>query len=114
MKKISARIDPTRFDDLRDYLACRGIDAVTVRNCHIVDSKTKRRVVYRGLAYVIDQISPLVEIAIVVSDEQVATMVAAIERHGGEGDILISRIDQVVRISKRGVLPQIEQHRLAA
>ena len=99
MKQIKAFIDPTRLDELRVNLEARGVEVLTLHHGHSVGRKPDRLETYRGATYVIAQISEL-ELTIVVPDTQLPVVLATIEQHGGEGDILISPVEGIVRISK--------------
>ncbi len=100
MKQIKAFIDPTRLDELRVHLESSGVQVLTLHHGYSVGRKPERLESYRGSRYVVAQI-PELEIAIVVPDEHLPMVIATIEQHGGEGDILISPVDQIIRVSKR-------------
>jgi nitrogen regulatory protein P-II 1 len=106
VKKIEAIIKPFKLDDVKDALAEVGVTGMTVTEVKGFGRTGGRggegSVMYRGSAYVLDFV-PKAKIEIFVADDQVALVVEAIERSAktgriGDGKIIISPIEEIIRI----------------
>jgi nitrogen regulatory protein P-II 1 len=102
MKKIEAVIKPFKLDDVKAALHEVGVQGMTVIEAKGHGRQKGHTELYRGADYVIDFL-PKVKIEVVVTDDQVAQAVQAIEtaaRTGkvGDGKIFVSEIAEVIRI----------------
>jgi nitrogen regulatory protein PII len=102
MKLITAIIKPFKLDDVREALSDIGISGVTVTEVKGFGRQKGHTELYRGAEYVVDFL-PKIKIEVVVSDDQLAPALEAIQaaaRTGriGDGKIFISEVTDVVRI----------------
>ncbi|HVZ86095.1 MAG TPA: P-II family nitrogen regulator [Polyangia bacterium] len=102
MKKIEAFIKPHRLDDVKERLRDLGVSGMTVSDVKGFGRTAGHREVFRGSAYVVEFV-PKVRLEILVKDAVLKGVVEAIAvaaRTGeiGDGKILISTIDDAVRI----------------
>ncbi|MDB6053453.1 MAG: nitrogen regulatory family protein [Verrucomicrobiales bacterium] len=102
MKKIEAIIKPYKLDDVKTSLQEVGIVGMTVTEVKGFGRQKGHTEIYRGSEYTIDFL-PKVKIEIVVADETVNEVVAAIMKSAktgkiGDGKIFISSVEQAVRI----------------
>ena len=102
MKKVEAIIKPFKLDEVKDALAEIGVHGMTVTEVKGFGRTGGKKEVYRGSAYVVDFV-PKVKLEIIVTDDHVRQVVAAITeaaRTGriGDGKIFVSPIDEVIRI----------------
>jgi nitrogen regulatory protein P-II 1 len=102
MTKIECIIRPERFEEVNALLGDIGIVGMTtseVRGCGRQRGYVER---YRGMEYQV-RLLPKMKLELVVPDNQVDDVVAAITQGGrtgevGDGKIFLSRIDDAVRI----------------
>ena len=102
MKKIEAIIKPFKLDDVKERVYAAGAKGMTVSEVKGFGRTGGKKEVYRGSAYVVDFI-PKVRVQCIVDDDDVQAVVDAIvaaARTGeiGDGKIMISNIDEVIRI----------------
>jgi nitrogen regulatory protein P-II 1 len=102
MKKVEAIIKPFKLEDVKDALADIGITGMTVSEVKGYGRQKGHSELYRGAEYVVDFI-PKVKMEMIVSSEQVDTVVNTIveaARTGkiGDGKIFVSDIDKIIRI----------------
>ncbi len=102
MKKVEAIIKPFKLDEVKEGLSEIGVHGMTVTEVKGFGRTGGKKEVYRGSAYVVDFV-PKVKLEIIVADENVRQVVAAITeaaRTGriGDGKIFVSPVDDVVRI----------------
>jgi nitrogen regulatory protein P-II 1 len=102
MKKIEAIIKPFKLDDVKERVYAAGAKGMTVSEVKGFGRTGGKREVYRGSAYVVDFV-PKVRIQCFVDDELVNPVIDAIiaaARTGeiGDGKIMISNLEEVVRI----------------
>ncbi len=102
MKKVEAIIKPFKLDEVKDALAEIGVHGMTVTEVKGFGRTGGKKEVYRGSAYVVDFV-PKVKLEIIVTDDHVRQVVAAITeaaRTGriGDGKIFVSPVDEVIRI----------------
>ena len=102
MKKIEAIIKPFKLDEVKERLAEIGVHGMTVTEVKGFGRTGGKKEVYRGSAYVVDFV-PKVKLEIIVTDDHVRQVVAAITeaaRTGriGDGKIFVSPVDEVIRI----------------
>jgi len=94
MKRIDALIHPLHWEDARSILEGLGARA-TVREVKTFGYAPPRCEVYRGSAYLRD-VTPELELTLLVEDERVETAIAALETLGREGEVLVSAVDGIV------------------
>jgi len=102
MKKIECIIKPFKLDDVKTALTELGITGMTVSEVRGFGRQKGHTELYRGAEYQIDFI-PKVKIELVVSAEQVAAVVAAVQKEActgriGDGKIFVTPVEQSVRI----------------
>ena len=102
MKKIEAIIKPFRLTDVKDALNELGIQGMTVSEVKGFGRQKGHTEIYRGSEYTVDFL-PKVKIETVVADHQKDAAVAAIVKAAktgkiGDGKVLISSIEEAVRI----------------
>ncbi len=102
MRKVEAIIKPFKLDEVKEALNEIGIQGITVSEVKGFGRQKGHTELYRGAEYVVDFI-PKIKMEIIVSDDQVAQVVGAIEEAAktgriGDGKIFVTPIDEVVRI----------------
>ena len=102
MKKIEAIIKPFKLDEVKDALNQIGLKGITVLEAKGFGRQKGHTELYRGAEYVVDFL-PKVQICVLVPDERVTDTVDAIvagARTGriGDGKIVVTGVDEVVRI----------------
>jgi nitrogen regulatory protein P-II 2 len=99
---VMAIIKPFKLDDVREALSEVGVTGVTVTEVKGFGRQKGHTELYRGAEYVVDFL-PKVKIEAAVDDAVVERVIEAIEaaaRTGkiGDGKILVSALEQVLRI----------------
>ena len=102
MKKIEAIIKPFKLEDVKDALAEKGINGMTVSEVKGYGRQQGHSELYRGAEYVVDFL-PKIKMEVVVSadqvDETVETIVEAAKTGKiGDGKIFVYDIDKIIRI----------------
>ena len=102
MKKIEAIIRPFKLEDVKIALVNAGIVGMTVSEVRGFGRKKGQVERYRGSEFTVEFLQKL-KLEIVVDDNQVDTVVSAVQdaaRTGeiGDGKIFVSTIDSVIRI----------------
>jgi nitrogen regulatory protein PII len=102
MKKIEAIIKPFKMDEVKSALAELGIQGMTVAEVKGFGRQKGHTEIYRGSEYTVDFL-PKIKIEVVVNDEQVGAVAAAIIKAAktgkiGDGKIFISAVEKVIRI----------------
>src|SRR5579862_1622388 len=102
MKKIEAVIKPFKLDEVKEALQELGVQGMTVLEAKGYGRQKGHTELYRGAEYVVDFL-PKIKIEVVISDDQLAPALEAIQaaaRTGriGDGKIFVSDITEVVRI----------------
>jgi Nitrogen regulatory protein PII len=102
MKKVEAIIRPFKLEDVKIALVNAGIVGMTVSEVRGFGRQKGQVERYRGSEFTVEFLQKL-KLEIVVDDEKVDTVVAAIQdaaRTGeiGDGKIFVSTIDSVIRI----------------
>jgi nitrogen regulatory protein P-II 1 len=103
VKKIEAIIRPCNLEAVKEALARRGIEGMTVSEVTGFDRNTRRALQYRSAQYTVDCL-PKIKIELLVADDAWAGPVveaiktAAHTDHLGDGQIVVVPIDEVVRI----------------
>ena len=102
MKKIEAIIQPFRLEPVKEALHALDVRGMTVSEVKGFGRQKGIREVYRGMEYQVDLI-PKVKIEVVVSDDKVEAIIAAIietARTGrvGDGKIFVYPVEGATRI----------------
>ena len=102
MKKVEAIIRPFKLEDVKIALVNAGIVGMTVSEVRGFGRQKGQVERYRGSEFTVDFLQKL-KLEIVVDDDKVDTVVAAVQdaaRTGeiGDGKIFVSTIDAVIRI----------------
>ncbi len=102
MKQITAVVKPFKLDDVKAALEVLGIQGLTVSEVQGFGRQRGHTEVYRGAEYTVDFV-PKVKIEVVVADDDVDKLVAAIveaARTGkiGDGKVWVVPVDSVVRV----------------
>ena len=102
MKKIEAIIKPFKLDSVREALTELGIQGLTVSEAKGFGRQKGQTEIYRGAEYVIDFV-PKVRLDLVVDDNQVESVVEAIQQAAhsdkiGDGKIFVLEVAQAVRV----------------
>ena len=102
MKKIEAIIKPFKIDEVKEALTAVGIQGITISEVKGFGRQRGHTELYRGAEYVVDFL-PKIKVEIIVSDEQVESVMEAIVSAGrtgkiGDGKIFVTNVEEVVRI----------------
>ena len=102
MKKVEAIIKPFKLDEVKESLSAVGVQGITVSEVKGFGRQKGHTELYRGAEYVVDFL-PKVKLEIMVKDDAVASVVAAIEKSAktgriGDGKIFVLPVEEVVRI----------------
>ena len=102
MKQVTAIIKPFKLDEVREALAEVNVTGLTVTEVKGFGRQKGHTELYRGAEYVVDFL-PKVKVEVVVDDgmaEQVVEAIIKAARTGkiGDGKILVSNLEQVIRI----------------
>ncbi|WP_444230360.1 P-II family nitrogen regulator [Corynebacterium durum] len=109
MKLITAVIKPFTLEDVKQSLEQVGVYGMTVTEIQGFGQQKGHTEVYRGAEYAVDFV-PKVKVEIVVSNEQLDEVVAAIvdtARTGkiGDGKVWVMDVEELVRVrtGERGI-----------
>ena len=102
MKLITAVIKPFMLEDVKQSLEQMGVYGMTVTEIQGFGQQKGHTEVYRGAEYAVDFV-PKVKVEIVVSNEQLDEVVAAIvdtARTGkiGDGKVWVMDVEELVRV----------------
>lgn len=103
MKKIEAFIKPFKLDDVREALSGLGLSGVTVTEARSFGQPGAGGAVsFRGAPLVLDFV-PRLKLELFLEDEQVEPVLSALERAAatgrqGDGEIVVSSLEQLIRI----------------
>ncbi len=102
MKKIEAIIRPFKLEDVKVALVNAGIIGMTVSEVRGFGRQKGQVERYRGSEFTVEFLQKL-KVEIVVDDEKVESVIAAVAEAAktgeiGDGKIFISKIDSVIRI----------------
>ena len=102
MKLVMAIIKPFKLDAVREALTELGIQGLTVSEAKGFGRQKGQTEIYRGAEYVIDFV-PKVRLDLVVDDDQVGSVVEAIQQAAhsdkiGDGKIFVLEVAQAMRI----------------
>ncbi len=102
MKQITAVVKPFKLDDVKAALEVLGVQGLTVSEVQGFGRQRGHTEVYRGAEYTVDFV-PKVKIEVIVSDDDVDKLVAAIveaARTGkiGDGKVWVTGVESLVRV----------------
>ena len=102
MKKVEAIIRPFKLEDVKVALVNAGIIGMTVSEVRGFGRQKGQVERYRGSEFTVEFLQKL-KVEVVVDNEKVKSVIAAIEEAAktgeiGDGKIFVSQIDSVVRI----------------
>ncbi len=102
MTKIEAIIRPNRFDAVKEALSELGVEGLTVSEARGHGRQKGHTETYRGREYEVSLV-PKLRVELVVVDEQVEKIVAAIIASAasgqiGDGKIFLSKVEDAIRI----------------
>jgi len=102
MKKIEAIIKPFKLDEVKESLQEVGVQGLSVIEAKGFGRQKGHTELYRGAEYVVDFL-PKIKIEVVISDDQLETVIEAIIGAArtdkiGDGKIFVSNIEQAIRI----------------
>ncbi|MET0795054.1 MAG: P-II family nitrogen regulator [Polyangiaceae bacterium] len=99
MNKVDILLRPAFWDRARAALSTLG-GQVTLREVRTFGRVPARREVYRGSACALE-LTPELELTMQVADEQLERTVAALVTIDPEAEILVSRIESIVRSGRQ-------------
>lgn len=102
MKLIMAIIRPHKLDDVKSALSEAGILGMSVTEIRGFGRTGGKTEVYRGSAYQVDFV-PKMRIDLVVADNQVHSILDALERSAktgkiGDGKVFVLNVEEALRI----------------
>jgi nitrogen regulatory protein P-II 1 len=102
MKKIEAIIQPHKLDEVKAALIGIGVEGMTIYEVRGHGRQKGHTETYRGAEYKVDLL-PKVKVEMFVQDsraEQIIEALSAAARSGkiGDGKIVVSSIEEIVRI----------------
>src|ERR1700745_70505 len=102
MKMVEAIVKPFKLDEVKQALTKAGIQGMTVEEVKGFGRQKGHTEMYRGAEYVVDFL-PKVKLEILVTDDQVDSVVSSIMTAAhtgkiGDGKIFITTLDDVMRI----------------
>ncbi|MDD2658707.1 MAG: P-II family nitrogen regulator [Methylococcales bacterium] len=102
MKLVTAVIKPHMLDNVRESLTEIGVAGLTVSESKGFGRQKGHTEIYRGAEYVVDFL-PKVKLEIVVSDENLASVIETITHVAntgkiGDGKIFVTDVEQIIRI----------------
>jgi nitrogen regulatory protein PII len=102
MKKIECIVKPFKLDDVKNAITDLGISGMTVSEVRGFGRQKGHTELYRGAEYQVDFL-PKIKIDLVVNDEQVPSILEAVQKEActgriGDGKIFVSDVEQSIRI----------------
>ena len=102
MKKITAIIQPSKFDTVKDALIAIGVDGMTVIETRGYGRQKGHKEIFRGREYTIDLL-PKIQLEVVVPSARADEVIRAITQSAktgriGDGKIFVCDIDEAIRI----------------
>jgi len=102
VKLVIAIIKPFKLDEVREALTAAGVQGMTVSEVKGFGRQKGQTEIYRGAEYTTNMV-PKIKIEVVVTDEQVASVVETIQQTAhtgsiGDGKIFVADIASAVRI----------------
>jgi nitrogen regulatory protein P-II 1 len=107
MTKVEAIIQPAKMDAVKEALTELGVQGMTISDVRGHGRQKGHTEVYRGREYSVDLL-PKIKIELVLADDMVDSVVAAIVKTAstgkiGDGKIFLSKVDHAVRIRNQEV-----------
>ncbi|MCX2733608.1 P-II family nitrogen regulator [Saccharopolyspora sp. NFXS83] len=102
MKLVTAIVQPSKLDELKDKLGRLGVLGMTVSDAQGYGRQKGHTEVYRGAEYAVDFVEKA-RVEVLVDDtivEQVVDGIVTATRTGkvGDGKVWVSTVDSVVRV----------------
>jgi nitrogen regulatory protein PII len=102
MKKIEAIIKPFKLDDVKEALHGIGVQGLTITEVKGFGRQKGHTELYRGAEYVVDFL-PKIKLEVVISDDQVESVISAVTEAAGtgrigDGKIFVMSLEEVIRI----------------
>ena len=102
MKKVECIVKPFKLDDVKGAITDLGISGMTVSEVRGFGRQKGHTELYRGAEYQVDFL-PKIKIDLVVNEEQVPSIVEAVQKEActgriGDGKIFVSDVEQSIRI----------------
>lgn len=102
MKLVEAIVKPFKLEEVKEALTKAGIQGMTVGEVKGFGRQKGHTELYRGAEYSVDFL-PKVKVQILVTDDQVASVVDTISKTAqtgkiGDGKIFVTAVEEVVRI----------------
>ena len=102
MKKVEAIIKPFKLDEVKEALTSLGIKGMTVTEVKGFGRQKGHTELYRGAEYVVDFL-PKIKLEVIVEDNEVSKVMAAIQKAAktgtiGDGKIFVLPVEGVLRI----------------
>jgi nitrogen regulatory protein P-II 1 len=102
MKKIEAIVKPFKLEEVKAALMALGIQGMTVTEVKGFGRQKGHTEIYRGSEYVVDFL-PKMKVEVIVSSQQVETVIGAILQAAktgkiGDGKIFVSSVEKAIRI----------------
>jgi nitrogen regulatory protein P-II 1 len=102
MKKVECIVKPFKLDDVKNAITGLGISGMTVSEVHGFGRQKGHTELYRGAEYQVDFL-PKIKIDLVVNDEQVPSIIEAVQKEACtgricDGKIFVSDVEQSIRI----------------
>jgi nitrogen regulatory protein PII len=102
MKKVECIVKPFKLDDVKNAITALGVSGMTVSEVRGFGRQKGHTELYRGAEYQVDFL-PKIKIDLVVNDEQVQDIIAAVQKEActgriGDGKIFVTDVQQSIRI----------------
>jgi len=102
MKKVECIVKPFKLDDVKNAITELGVSGMTVSEVRGFGRQKGHTELYRGAEYQVDFL-PKIRIDLVVTEEQVPAIIAAVQKEActgriGDGKIFVSDVEQSIRI----------------
>jgi nitrogen regulatory protein P-II 1 len=102
MKMVEAIVKPFKLDEVKEALTKVGIQGMTVGEVKGFGRQKGHTELYRGAEYSVDFL-PKVKLQVLVTDDQVASVVDAVTSAAktgkiGDGKIFVTTVEEVIRI----------------
>jgi nitrogen regulatory protein P-II 1 len=102
MKLVTAIVKPFKLEEIKDALHAVGVDGLTVSEASGYGRQRGHTEVYRGAEYTVDLV-PKVRLEVLIDDERVETIVAAIVETAhtgriGDGKVWVVPVESVTRV----------------
>ena len=102
MKMVEAIVKPFKLDEVKEALTKSGIHGMTVEEVKGFGRQKGHTELYRGAEYSVDFL-PKMKLQILVTDDQVSSVVDAITAAAktgkiGDGKIFVTTVEDVIRI----------------